>query len=52
VRLFDKSEDLVLILDGSPLGFRPGLAALAHMNLMAFLRENCSFGRLRPQILQ
>jgi hypothetical protein len=36
VRLFEKPEDIVLILDGSALGLRLGLAALAHMNLVTF----------------
>jgi hypothetical protein len=39
VRLFEKLEDIVLILDGSALGLRLGLAALAHMNLVTFARE-------------
>jgi hypothetical protein len=39
VRLFEKPEDIVLILDGWALGLRPGLAALAQMNLVAFARE-------------
>jgi hypothetical protein len=39
VRLFEKPEDIVLILDGLALGLRLGLAALAHMNLVTFARE-------------
>src|SRR5580693_5153289 len=39
VRLFEKPEDIVLILDGSTLGLRLGLTALAHMNLVTFARE-------------
>jgi hypothetical protein len=39
MRLFEKSEDIVLILDGSALGLGLGLAALAHMNLVTFARK-------------
>jgi hypothetical protein len=39
VRLFEKPEDIVLILDGSTLGLRLGLTALAQMNLVTFARE-------------
>jgi hypothetical protein len=39
VRLFEKHEDIVLILDGSALGLRLGLAALAHMNPVTFAGE-------------
>jgi hypothetical protein len=35
----EKPEDIVLILDGSALGLRLGLAALAYMNLVTFARE-------------
>src|SRR5215469_4200960 len=39
VRLFEKAEDIVLILDVSALGLRLGLASLAHMDLVTFARE-------------
>jgi len=39
VRLFEKPEDIVLILDGSAFGFQLGLAALADMNLVTLARE-------------
>jgi hypothetical protein len=39
MRLFEKSEDIVLMLDGSALGLGLGLAALAHMSLMTLARK-------------
>src|ERR1700756_4804460 len=39
VRLFEKPEDIVLILDGSPLGLRFGPAPLTHVDPVTFARE-------------
>jgi hypothetical protein len=36
MRLFEKPEDIVLILDGSALGLRLRPAPLAHMDLVTF----------------